>query len=241
MIDGIITVRTSSKRLKKKCLLKLGNKNILEHVIDRAKHFNINPIVCTTRNKSDDIIANIAKKKKVRFYRGDTNDKLIRWKNACQKFNVVKFITIDADDPFFDGELSKISYQFLNQGYDFIKHSKNQPYNGFYEGCVGYGIKYEILKKACDIKKIKNTEMMWKFIEKVPGIKIKYLDKAKQYKNVNPIRLTLDYYEDYILIRSVFELLGHYATRLQIIKFFLKNPDFSHVNWFRNDDYKKNL
>ena len=53
---GLIKVRTNSTRLKKKCLLKFGNINIIEHIILRAKKNNIIPIVCTTKSKSDTIL-----------------------------------------------------------------------------------------------------------------------------------------------------------------------------------------
>ena len=42
MINGMITVRSQSTRLPKKCFLPFGDGNVLEHIIRRAKHFNIN-------------------------------------------------------------------------------------------------------------------------------------------------------------------------------------------------------
>ncbi len=40
-IPSSITVRTSSSRLPQKCLLPFGNGNVFEHIIRRAKHYNL--------------------------------------------------------------------------------------------------------------------------------------------------------------------------------------------------------
>ena len=43
MINGMITVRSQSTRLPEKCFLPFGDGNVLEHIIRRAKFFEINP------------------------------------------------------------------------------------------------------------------------------------------------------------------------------------------------------
>ena len=95
--NGLITVRTNSNRLKKKCLLNFGKVNIIEHVITRALKGNIIPVVCTTQSKSDDIIVIIAKKLKVKFFRGSNKNKIKRWHDCAKKFNLKSFHTIDAE------------------------------------------------------------------------------------------------------------------------------------------------
>ena len=53
-----------------------------------------------------------------------------------------------------------------------------------------------------------------------------------------PIRLTLDYQEDYWLMNSLVRILDNYPNQEEIINFFNLNPDLYKINWFRNDDYK---
>ena len=237
MIDGMITVRSQSTRLPEKCFLPFGEGNVIEHMIRRAKYFDINPIVCTTVETSDDQIVNIAKKEGVRFYRGSVKDKLERWRDACKSHDVEKFISIDADDPFFDAELSFQSMKLLDNQYDLVKHPKQQPNCGYYEGCVGYSIRLDVIDKACAIKNTDDTEMMWTFIEKVPGVRITHLMVQDNEIEI-PIRLTLDYEEDYWIMRSIIRILGQFPSREMIIDLFRSNPDFYKINWFRNDDYK---
>jgi len=62
MVPAFITVRSRSTRLPDKCLLPFGDKNVLEHVIRRAKHFGLEPVVCTTNDPSDDRVVKIAQR-----------------------------------------------------------------------------------------------------------------------------------------------------------------------------------
>ena len=78
--------------------------------------------------------------------------------------------------------------------------------------------------------------MMWSFIEKVPNVKISNLD-SKKIEISHPIRLTLDYAEDYWLMKSIERILGPYTSRKEIVNLFISNPDLYKINWFRNDDY----
>ena len=59
MDTAIITVRSSSSRLPRKCYLPFGNITVLEHIIKRVEHYNLKPIVCTSSNTSDHRIVKI--------------------------------------------------------------------------------------------------------------------------------------------------------------------------------------
>ena len=237
MINGIITVRSQSTRLPEKCFLPFGDCNVIEYVIKRAKYFDIKPIVCTTIESSDDRIVKIAKNENVRYFRGSVKDKLVRWRDTCRLYEIEKFVSIDADDPFFDGKLCYQSIELLDQSFDLVKHPRQQPNNGYYEGCVGYSISLDIIEAACKIKNTDDTEMMWKFIENVKDVRVGYLEVENNDIKF-PLRLTLDYKEDYWLMSSILRMLGKFPDRKEILELFNTNPDLYKVNWFRNDDYK---
>ena len=241
MINGMITVRSSSTRLPNKCHLPFGEHSVIDHIITRAKHFDINPIICTTKEPEDDSLEEIAAKHDVRFYRGPVEDKLVRWRNTCRKHDIDRFVSIDADDLFFDGVLSHESLSKLGDSFDLIKHPKIQPFCGFYEGCVGYSLTAEIIERACEIKTDDDTEMMWRFIQEVDGVRITHLELAEAQPKENPIRLTLDYQEDYWLMCTLLRILGPYGSRKEISDLFSANKDLHKVNWFRNDEYLLNI
>ena len=232
-IDVMITVRSQSTRLPEKCFLPFGEGNVIEHIIRRAKYFGFNPIVCTTIEEEDDRIAEISKNENIRCFRGSVKDKLLRWRNACRKFEIKKFVSVDADDPFFDKELTILSFNMLCEKYDFVDHPEEQPY----EGCVGYALTTSIIERACAIKESDDTEMMWFYLEKVADLK-KAVIPVSINKKAGHIRLTLDYQEDYWLLCTILRILGPYAEKKEIENLFESNPDLYEVNWFRNEEYK---
>ncbi len=232
---GFITVRTSSTRLPKKCLLSFGESTVLNHIIRRAVSYDIEPIVCTSTSKEDDIIEEIANKEGVKCYRGSLDNKLQRWLDCAMHFNIDTFHTIDADDPFFDGDEMKSSMRMLQEEkVDMVEPTESSSAGG---ASVGYSLTTDIVKKACNgLDKDTDTEMMWYYLEKVPDLKTKILPETRE--NITKMRLTLDYEEDYWLLESVRRILGNLASRDEVDKLFLSNPDMYKINWFKNEEWK---
>ena len=235
-IPSLITVRTASTRLPNKCLLPFGDGNVLEHIIHRTKFYGLYPIVCTSLESSDDIIESIAKNENVRCFRGSTVNKLKRWLDCCDYFDLEEFHTVDADDPFFDGDEMKKSMALLYEGYDMVSPTVASSSGG---ASVGYSITREIIAKACSmISDDEDTEMMWYYINQVEGIKKIVLPDIDS--NSFSIRLTLDYEEDYWLLLTIQRILGNFASRKEVDNLFKRNPDLYKVNWFRNKEWEKN-
>ena len=232
---GFITVRTKSTRLPSKCLLPFGDCNVIEHIIFRAKHYDLDPIICTSIDTSDDILEEIANKNNIKIFRGSLINKIKRWYDCCDYYNIERFHTIDADDPFFDGELMKESMLLLEQGYDVVCPTESSSAG---DASVGYSLTKETIEKSLDyIEDEEDTEMIWYFLEKVRSLKTVVLPNP----NNNPlkVRLTLDYEEDYWLLESVRKIVGNLTTREAIDELFLKNPDLHKINWFRNEEWKE--
>ena len=234
-ITGFITVRTSSTRLQSKCLLPFGDETVIKHVVNRVVSYGIDPIICTSTHSSDDVLERVAKELNVKCFRGSLANKLKRWSDCAKSFNLDIFHTIDADDPFFDGHEVIESMRLLEEGgFDMVSPTKSSAAGG---ATVGYSLTAQIIKRALQsIPDDTDTEMMWYFLEKVPGINILTLHDS--YPDEPPVRLTLDYEEDYWMLASLANILGNNATRSQISQFLIKNPDFSKINFFRNQDWK---
>ncbi len=235
MVCALITVRSTSSRLPEKCFLPFGEFSVLEHIIKRTLHFGLEPIVCTTRDKDDDRIQQLASSSGVRCFRGSTINKLQRWRDCCRMFDLDKFHTVDADDPFFDGRLVLESMKKLNTGYDVIEPTISSSAGG---ASVGYSLRYQIVEKACEnLEDTADTEMMWYFLEKIPGVRKCTLNEIDS--NIpDKLRLTLDYEEDYWLLQSVRRMLGNLASRTEINQLFIDNPDLYKINWFRNEEWQ---
>lgn len=234
-VTGLITVRTSSSRLPQKCLLSFGESTVLNHIIRRAVAFGIDPVVCTSTDPTDDVIERIAAEEGVKCFRGSLQNKLKRWADCAAYFGIQSFHTVDADDPFFDGDEIKRSMRLLEEGsYDMVCPTESSSAGG---ASVGYSLTAEIVKRTSDAIPVdSDTEMMWFYMEKTPNLKMKVLpeDQPLPFK----IRLTLDYEEDYWLLESVRRIAGNLATRQEINQLFLANPDLYKINWFRNEAWK---
>lgn len=144
-IGAIIFSRLSSKRLPNKALEFLGDKSLINHVVDRAKKIkNIsNLIVATSNARSDDMLVNHIKNFNVHHFRGELDDVTLRAYNCCDKFNLDAFVRICGDRPFFDPEeVSKaIEFFLLKNSSSDIDMVTNINRN------VAPGLKIEILKK----------------------------------------------------------------------------------------------
>lgn len=237
---GLITVRTSSSRLEKKCLMPFGNfSTLLEHIIARCKNFGIEPIISTSYDKSDDIIEQIAKDNDIRYTRGDLVNKISRWVKTATEHKISFFHTVDADDPFFDGNRMKKSLELLlSKNADIISPSKTSA-SGV--GSEGYSIKTKLLESSKFINDPNlDTEMINDFIY-CDNIKSFSFENDKLWLNTaNKPRLTLDYYEDYVMMNSIAKILGNFVKSSELLSFFKKNPDWYLINHFRNIEWKKN-
>jgi spore coat polysaccharide biosynthesis protein SpsF len=191
--------------------------------------------VCTSTSKEDDVIEEIANKEGVKCYRGSLDNKLQRWLDCAMHFNIDIFHTIDADDPFFDGDEMKVSMRMLQEEeLDMVEPTESSSSGG---ASVGYSLTTDIVKKACNgLDKDTDTEMMWFYIEKVSDLKTKILPETR--KNISNIRLTLDYEEDYWLLDSVRRILGNLTSRDEVDQLFLSNPDMYKINWFKNEEWQ---
>ena len=100
----IIQARMGSKRLPGKMMLKLDNYSILEWVIKRIKKVKnkTDILIATTKEKKDNKICKIAKKNKIKFFRGPTHDVLKRFYLAAKKFKPKFVVRVCADNPFID-------------------------------------------------------------------------------------------------------------------------------------------
>jgi spore coat polysaccharide biosynthesis protein SpsF (cytidylyltransferase family) len=233
-ISAFITVRTRSSRLPQKCLLPFGDCNVIEHIIHRTKHYQLEPIICTSIDSSDDILEEIAQNERVKIFRGSMINKLKRWYDCCNHFDIDSFHTVDADDPFFDGNLMKESMNLLEEGYDVVCPTESSSAG---DASVGYSLTKNIIKKSLSlIEDEDDTEMMWYYLDKVTNLK--KVDLPNPNNNPVKVRLTLDYDEDYWMLQTVRRIVGNLADRKTIDQLFIDNPNLYQINWFRNEEWK---
>ena len=198
----LITARLKSTRLPKKIILEVMGKPLISHMIDRIKFAKkINKIIiCTSTNSQDDLLEKIAVDQNINCFRGSEDDVLQRLLDASNKFNLKYFANITADIPMIDP--SSIDYG-INE-YHNVKADLVLPPD--YNLCGSNIVKVSTLSKICQQKQKKDTETWLKFFQNHAGIKIHFLDSNKVITN-EFIKTSLDYPEDYIFIKKIFDEL----------------------------------
>lgn len=235
-----ITVRTSSTRLQKKCLLKIQGLTTIQHLIRRVKKSNLADVIilCTTILKEDDILCEIAKKENINYFRGSVIDKLERWNNAAQEFFIDFFVTADGDDLFCEPELIDLAFtQYVKSKPDFIE-GKNIPCGSF-----TYGINTTALKRVCEIKNTADTEMMWTYFKDTNLFNCEELKNIPDYYKRPEIRMTLDYPEDLefftIVINSLSQHKEYFNLR-DIISYLDEHPEVIKINQSLQEKFLEN-
>jgi spore coat polysaccharide biosynthesis protein SpsF len=233
----MITVRSDSTRLPKKCYRKIGTMTSLEHVITRAKKCKLASliVVSTTQNESDDEIVRIAESCGVSFTRGSTDDKVARWLKSVEEHDIDFFVTVDADDLAFSHELVDACFgQYLSEGFDFC-HAPDVAC-----GLFTYGIAAEALRRVCTEKTTASTEMMWPLFLESSWCKVVVLNDHRF--NRGDLRLTLDYEDDLRMFEKLLDISGTdvYPDTKTIMRIFDENPQLGDINFHHQEVWKNN-
>jgi spore coat polysaccharide biosynthesis protein SpsF len=233
MIAGIIAARMSSSRLPGKVLLQICEKTILEIMIERVKRSKIidKVIIATSINSDDDAIEEVCNKLKISCIRGSEENLISRYKLVCDQIKPDIIVKMGADSPLVDPLIiDKIVNTFLNEKYDYVSNygvPKTYP-----EGCTAdvYSVKtlndaFLEAKKPSELEHI--SPFMWNRPEKYSFFRVDYK------KDISNYRLSLDYNEDFIVIKSIFEALtikNPNFTLEDIISWLDQNPDIKQIN-----------
>lgn len=240
-----ISVRTNSTRLPKKCLLKIKGLTAIQYTIRRVKKSRLADIIvlATTQLPEDDILCEIAKEENIEYFRGSVEDKLGRWLEAAKKFNVEFFVTADGDDLFCEPELIDLAFkQYKEKKPDFIEgdgvRGVDVPCGAF-----TYAIKTSALKKVCEIKDTKNTEMMWIYFKDTGLFNCQKLEGVPVIYKRQEIRMTLDYPDDFKFFKNIIENIEKVKKDFNlrdIIDYLDKNPKVIKINQYLQNEFREN-
>lgn len=237
-----IPVRLASTRLPKKALLRIKEKTLLEHLIDRVKTAKLPDliVICTTTNPEDSVLTEIAQKNNIKFFRGSEKDIVERLLKAAIKFNIDFVVNVDGDDVLCAPEfIDKTIELFERTHADFIG-CKELPL-----GTSPCGIKVDALKNVYHIKNEADTETGWsRYFTETGLFNVKYLDVNDEELKHPEIRMTLDYPEDLEFVQEIFTRLyvfGEIFTLKDILTLLHEHPSIMELNKGVQDMYWKNF
>lgn len=230
----IIQARTSSKRLPKKILLKASRKSLFEHLLKRLDKLKKKGLVCvaTTKKKEDDILVQISKKKNFFTFRGSEKNVLKRFYDCNRIFQRSIIVRITADCPLIDIKyVEKLLNKFLKSNYDYMS---NFGHKYLPEGFCCEIFKSNSLNQAFKETKSRfHKEHVTSYIWSNPKKFKIFHDKGNKKRSIKNIRLTLDYFEDYILIKNIIEYFNDkksYYDLEDIFKFLNQNKSLLDLN-----------
>ena len=237
MVNSIlITVRTSSTRLPRKAILDINGKPTIQYLIENIKKSRLADkiILCTSEEPDDDILCQIATDCGIDYYKGSLKDKLVRWMEACEEYNIDFFVNVDGDDLFFDYNLADLVIEQYNEHpCDFIDG------NGLYNDV--YGVSIKALKKVCDIKDTDDTEYIRLYFTETNLFDVKKINNIPEKYIKRKVRMTLDYKEDFEFFKTVIEgVLPNELTLDNINNFLYNNPSIANINYFLDEEWKSN-
>ena len=190
--------------MKIKVIKEIMDKNVTEHLISRLKMTeNIDDIIISTStNKQDDVFEGIALKTDVNVFRGSENDKLLRYLQTADEYDLDAVIIVDGDDLLCFPEYITCTATALreNKTSDVI-FTRDLPL-----GAAASGIKKAALEKVVELKDEDDTEVWGGYFTSGDTFKVAYLQAESIFRHPE-IRMTLDYSEDLFFFETVFKEL----------------------------------
>lgn len=103
----IVAARLGSRRLPGKALLPFAGRPMLEYLLVRLLPSRLasEVVLATTARPEDDALAAVARGLGVPVFRGDEEDLVTRYADACRRFGVDHAVRVTGDCPFVDAAL----------------------------------------------------------------------------------------------------------------------------------------
>lgn len=215
---AIIFSRMNSQRLPGKALMQIGDKLLLQRVIERTRCIQKVSHICvaTSDKKEDDIIASYSKSQNIDVYRGSLTDVAARAFDAAIYFGYDHFLRVCGDRPFLDG---KIYDELIS---DHITNDNDLTTNilprSVPPGLTGEVIKVSALKKVLDLTSSpEDREHVTRyFYHNTSDFKITNVEYFND-KEINNLRLVIDNENDVNrvlwIIKNLQEKKCHFNTK----------------------------
>lgn len=245
-IVAVVQARKNSSRLPGKVLLPLLGLSILERMLERLQKVKQidRIVVATSDDPSDDAIMKLCVENNIDLFRGKMDDCLDRHYQCAVHFNADIVLKIPSDCPLIDPRVVATGIQtFLQSDADYCSNLHPATYPD--------GMDVEVMTMACLKLAHESADLLHEREHTTPYI----WDRKNGFKIVNfkwetgldysmTHRLTIDYYEDYEVIKAIFERLYPVANDFSVNdimtlqehtpNIFEANKKYNGVNWYRH-------
>jgi spore coat polysaccharide biosynthesis protein SpsF len=244
----VVQARMGSTRLPGKVMLPLAGKPLILRMIERinsAKYCG-EIIAAITFDEDDDPIAEACRQNKIALFRGHPTDLIDRHLNIAKKYNADAVVKIPSDCPLIDPDIVDKVIKFYIDNSTSLDYVSNLHPATYPDGNDVEIFSISALEKAWEeaekgFEREHTTPYFWENPDKFKIGNITWeteLDYSMSY------RFTIDYEEDYIFIKKIYEelypknplfSLNDILTLLKDKPEILKiNEKYAGVNWYRH-------
>lgn len=235
-VIALIQARMGSKRLPEKAMLLIGGRTVIETIVKRLKHSTeIDDIILSTSDSPEnDVLVKHARTIGLKVHRGSENDLVSRHLGALQQIGADAMIKVTADAPLVDPELVDrmvTMYREKHGAIDFMTNCLPPTYPD--------GMDLDMTPRVV-LEKLN--------VEATPFVKEYFaahmMENPEKFRVVNMkndadlsfLRWTLDYPEDLMFIKKVFDHFGDKLFHLNdVTKLLREKPELIEINKNRVD------
>lgn len=233
MIGAIVQARMGSTRLPGKVLKEAAGKPLLAHLLERlARAETLDRIVVATSTDSrDDAITAACGRLGVPVFRGSETDVLDRYVRAAREFDFDVVVRVTGDCPLIDPALVDDMVRLsLERAGAFDLMTNRHPLT------FPDGLDFDVLPREALERAGREATLPHHREHTVPffwetGLRVHNVEDPENHFRRH--RWTLDYPDDYELIRRIFEALhreGEHFGMRDILAFLEKNPQLPVLN-----------
>ena len=236
-----IEARMSSSRLPGKMLKNIGDKPVIQHLVDRLRNCSTldDIVIATTINKSDDPLVDWAQKYNVKYYRGSEEDVLQRVIEAHVFMNTDIIVEITGDCPFTDPDIIDIGVNtFLSNDIDYLTNCENSTTPpGLFVQVFTLASLMEIGQLIKDPAVREHVSLH--YYENPKKYKVFHLISSPKLKLPPDTRIYLDYPEDLEFLNEVYKRFAQQNKydfdAKDIVELLQSEPDLLEINRYLED------
>lgn len=245
-IVTVIQARTASSRLPNKVMLSLCGKPLLLRIVERVSKAKLTGtvVIATSSNAEDDPIEELCAKEKLNCSWGHPTDLLDRHYFAAKKFKADAVAKIPSDCPLIDPKIiDHVFKYFLDHYFDFVSnlHPASYPDGNDVEIMSFDALETAWNDASKNFEREHTTPYIWEHPDKFKIGNFKW-KTGLDYSTTH--RWTIDYEEDYLFIRTVFDELYYKNSNFDlfdILSLLEKKPYIADINskfagkyWYEN-------
>ena len=236
-----VSVRDKATRLPGKVFLPFAGRPAIERLIQRMTRTGADAVVvCTSMHPDDEKLLATARTMGIEGFAGSEDDKLDRYLAAAVHYGIEIAAIVDGDDilcdpGYVDRLLSELDERTLGGDYGVVE--------GLPLGATAFCLRIDALRRVCEIKAQSDTEVWGGYFTETGLFDV--LRLAADPPDHRPeLRLTLDYPEDYEVMRTVYEAVGPAdggPSIREIIAYCDAHPELVAINAGVQERYERNL